>query len=77
MHSQITLVGRGEGGGVTLRSSSTINMALVERRLQGLRNDPRISPLIVKGKSTGKHLGTGSFGSVEEVLHLMPGHDSS
>ena len=42
-------------------------MALVHRRLRGLRNDPRISQLIVEGEATGKHLGKGSYGSVEEV----------
>lgn len=42
-------------------------MSLVQRRLRGLRSDPRISRLIVEGKSTGKHLGKGSYGFVEEV----------
>ena len=64
-----------DSAGVRLASylytrDAKINMALVHS-LHGLRSDPQISQLIVSGKSTGKHLGTGSYGSVEEVLNYI------
>ena len=36
--------------------------------MEDLRRDRRIAPFIVKGELTGKHLGTGPYGSVEEVI---------
>jgi hypothetical protein len=38
-----------------------------ERQLQALRNDRELARFVVEGRATGKQLGTGSYGSVEEV----------
>ena len=38
-----------------------------QRRLQALRNDRELARFVVEGRATGKQLGTGSYGSVEEV----------
>lgn len=46
-------------------------------QFEGLRNDPRLRPFIIPEscvRPTGRHLGTGSYGSVEEVeIHGMIG----
>ena len=39
-----------------------------ERQLQALRNDRELARFVVEGRATGKQLGTGSYGSVEEVI---------
>ena len=45
-----------------------INMAQRQRqRLLALRNDPNLARFVVEGIATGKQLGTGSYGAVEEV----------
>ena len=43
-------------------------MAHQQRRFQSLREDRGLARFIVEGRATGKQLGTGSYGSVEEVL---------
>ena len=35
--------------------------------IQFLRNDPNIAHFVVEGTTTGRQLGAGSYGSVEEV----------
>ena len=37
------------------------------QRLRVLRNDRNLARFVVEGRATGKQLGTGSYGSVEEV----------
>ena len=37
------------------------------QRLRALRNNRDIARFTVQGRATGKQLGTGSYGSVEEV----------
>ena len=37
------------------------------QRLRALRNDRNLARFVVEGRATGKQLGTGSYGSVEEV----------
>ena len=37
------------------------------QRLVALRNDPQLARFVVEGRPTGKALGVGSYGSVEEV----------
>lgn len=38
-----------------------------QERLHGLQNDPNLTRYVVEGRATGRQLGTGSYGSVEEV----------
>ena len=38
-------------------------------RLRALRNDPNLEPFVLEGTATGKQLGNGSYGSVEEVYY--------
>ena len=38
------------------------------QRLRALRNNRDIARFIVQGRATGKQLGTGSYGTVEEVF---------
>ena len=40
------------------------------RRLRDLRNDQNLAQFVLEGTATGKQLGTGSYGSVEEVGNL-------
>ena len=53
----------------------TNNFMMAERqqrqRLRALRNNRDIARFIVQGRATGKQLGTGSYGSVEEVLIIL------
>ena len=37
------------------------------QRLRALQNNRQLARFIVQGRATGKQLGTGSYGSVEEV----------
>ena len=37
------------------------------QRLRTLRNNRQLARFVVEGRATGKQLGTGSYGSVEEV----------
>ena len=39
------------------------------QRLRALRNDRNLARFVVEGRATGKQLGTGSYGSVEEVFN--------
>ena len=45
-----------------------IEMSMTERRLDALRNDANLARFVTQGRRTGRQLGTGSYGSVEEVL---------
>ena len=36
-------------------------------RLHALRDNPDIANFVIEGESNGRQLGTGSYGSVEEV----------
>ena len=40
----------------------------VQRRFSALQNDANIAQYLVEGHFVGRELGTGSYGSVEEVL---------
>ena len=40
---------------------------MAQRRFQVFQNDPNIARFVVEGTSTGRQLGVGSYGSVEEV----------
>ena len=40
---------------------------MAQRRFQALQNDPNIARFVVEGTTTGRQLGIGSYGSVEEV----------
>ena len=47
------------------------NMALSRQEIQvQFRSDQNFVNFVVDGKATGKKLGCGSYGSVEEVSHL-------
>ena len=35
--------------------------------MEALRNDQNLARFVVEGRATGRQLGTGSYGSVEEV----------
>ena len=37
------------------------------QRLRAVRDDPNLARFVVEGRATGETLGTGSYGSVEEV----------
>ena len=41
------------------------------QRLGALRNNRQLARFVVEGKATGKQLGTGSYGSVEEVWMIL------
>ena len=41
------------------------------QRLRALRNNRDIARFTVQGRATGKQLGTGSYGSVEEVIYII------
>ena len=45
---------------------------MAQRRFQALQfqNDPNIARFVVEGITTGRQLGIGSYGSVEEVAML-------
>ena len=40
---------------------------MTERNLDALRNDASLARFVMQGRCTGRQLGTGSYGSVEEV----------
>ena len=40
------------------------------QHLQPLRHNHHLARFVVEGRATGEHLGTGSYGSVEEVRSL-------
>ena len=46
-------------------------MAQGQLSVQSLQNDPNIARFMVEGTATGKQLGVGSYGSVEEVRGTM------
>ena len=39
--------------------------------MRAIQNDRNLARFVVDGTATGKQLGTGSYGSVEEVLILI------
>ena len=55
----------------TVSGSVREQVAMAERqqrqRLRTLRNNRQLARFVVDGRATGKQLGTGSYGSVEEV----------
>ena len=47
----------------------TVNLiAMAQRQFQALQNEPNIAHFLVEGTTTGRQLGIGSYGSVEEVV---------
>ena len=45
-------------------------MAVLRRQLRALQNDPNLGQFILRDvRPTGRQLGVGSYGSVEEVLN--------
>ena len=55
-------------GGVASFLSGCVCGTMAERRLRALRNNRQLARYVLEGIATGKQLGTGSYGSVEEVL---------
>ena len=50
-------------------------MARQSQGLHALRNNPDIARFVIEGEANGRQLGTGSYGSVEEVsLELILEH---
>ena len=51
------------------RATDTPNLDMAQRQryLRALRNDRNLARFVVEGRATGRQLGTGSYGSVEEV----------
>ena len=53
------------------KACSQLKTIMAERqqrqRLRALRDNRQLARFIVEGRATGKQLGTGSYGSVEEV----------
>ena len=41
------------------------------QRLRALQNNRQLARFVLEGRATGKQLGTGSYGSVEEVCQLV------
>ena len=56
-------------GLLVTRSPADASMAERQQRqrLRALQNNRQLARFIVQGRVTGKQLGTGSYGSVEEV----------
>ena len=50
---------------------------MAERRLQALQSEPTLRRFVVDGSATGRQLGSGSYGSVEEVCCTMYEHRSA
>ena len=48
-------------------SGSTLDMAALRGQLRALANDRNLRRFVVQARSTGRQLGTGSYGTVEEV----------
>ena len=44
-----------------------VTRAIMMARLHALRNNQDLARFVIEGESNGKQLGTGSYGSVEEV----------
>ena len=57
----------GGGGGVFTNETMMMAERQQRQRLRTLRNDPNLARFAIEGRATGKTLGTGSYGSVEEV----------
>ena len=45
----------------------TSNMAALRGQFRGLANDRNLRRFVVQARPTGRQLGTGSYGTVEEV----------
>ena len=55
-----------------------VTRTAMARRLLVLRDDRQLARFVIEGRATGKQLGTGSYGSVEEVKTCRnPDQDSS
>ena len=50
-----------------LESIELARAVMAGRERYHVQNHPNLSRFIVEGRATGKQLGTGSYGSVEEV----------
>ena len=44
-----------------------LDMAAIRSQLRALSNDRNLRRFVVQARSTGRQLGTGSYGTVEEV----------
>ena len=72
LHAYLTL---NQGAGLRAISSWVALMAQQRQRqrLSALRDDPNLARFVLEGTATGKQLGNGSYGSVEEVsLRKVP-----
>ena len=58
---------RGVAGTIRSGGCDSTAMADQQRRLLALRDDRQLARFVIEGRATGKQLGTGSYGSVEEV----------
>ena len=65
-----------QGAGPRAISLSWVTLMAQQRqrqRLSALRDDPNLARFVLEGTATGKQLGNGSYGSVEEVsLRKVP-----
>ena len=54
-----------------VRAYCTRSRGLTTYAMEELRRDRRIAPFILKGELTGRHLGNGAYGSVEEASNIL------
>ena len=59
------------GGRLSVIYATTVQysrlMTMAQRQFETIQNDPNIARFVVEGTTTGRQLGIGSYGSVEEV----------
>ena len=51
----------------TKRVGLDLDMAAIRNQLRALSNDRTLRRFVMQARSTGRQLGTGSYGTVEEV----------
>ena len=69
MHARYRARDHNHGRGHKLNLSWVMMAERQQRqRLRALRDDRNLARFVVEGRATRKQLGTGSYGSVEEVL---------
>ena len=56
---------------IKIRAENVMAERQQRQRLRALRNDRNLARFVVEGRATGKQLGTGSYGSVEEVTLIF------
>ena len=56
---------------IKIRAENMMAERQQRQRLRALRNDRNLARFVVEGRATGKQLGTGSYGSVEEVTLIF------